>query len=124
MREDKRVFANDKRSFRNGITLGLTLHQYLLKWNIQIITAQDYRHTAPLERKNGLTFFYKHLAPLERKIKHAISVNLRFFNLGRCGFRTASDLFQWVKINVCALDPVRLGNRTYRNGVFSTKLIS
>ena len=28
-------------------------------------------HTAPLERKNGLTFFYKHIAPLERKIEHA-----------------------------------------------------
>ena len=33
--------------------------------------AQDYGHTAPLERKNGLTFFYKHIALLERKIEAA-----------------------------------------------------
>jgi hypothetical protein len=28
-------------------------------------------HTAPLERKNGPTFFYKHIAPLERKIVYS-----------------------------------------------------
>ena len=31
--------------------------------------AEDFGHTAPLERKNGLTFFYKHIALLERKIE-------------------------------------------------------
>ena len=40
-------------------------------WNIEIMTAEGSGHTAPLERKNGQTFFYKHIAPLERKIEDA-----------------------------------------------------
>ena len=35
------------------------------------MTAEGSGHTAPLERKNGQTFFYKHIAPLERKIEDA-----------------------------------------------------
>ena len=35
------------------------------------MTTEGSVHTAPLERKNGLTFFYKHIAPLERKIEAA-----------------------------------------------------
>ena len=38
-------------------------------WNIEIMTAEGSGHTAPLERKKRLTFFYKHTAPLERKIE-------------------------------------------------------
>ncbi len=36
-----------------------------------MMTVEDSVHTAPLERKNGQTFFYKHIAPLERKIENA-----------------------------------------------------
>ena len=35
------------------------------------MTAQESGYAAPLEQKNGPTFFYKHIAPLERKIEDA-----------------------------------------------------